>query len=127
MLAVLVAASFTVTPARRAQVIAAPVVEDEPAAARIAPMSRGLARTLRDVDGLELEISPPPTADATTAPDIDVVSQPALLDRDTGARAGSDRRADAEAGAEARANARADLASRCRAGHHDPRGGGSHA
>ena len=76
MLAVLVAASFTVTAARRAQVIAAPVVEDEPAAARIAPMSRGLARTLRDVDGLELEISPLPTADATTAPDIDVVSQP---------------------------------------------------
>ncbi len=76
MLAVLVAASFTVTPARRAQVIAAPVVEDELAAARIAPMSRGLARTLRDVDGLELTISPPPSADATTAPDIDVVSQP---------------------------------------------------
>ena len=76
MLAVLVAASFTVTPARRAQVIAAPVVEDEPAAARIAPMSRGLARTLRNVDGLELEISPPPTADAATAGDIDVVSQP---------------------------------------------------
>jgi uncharacterized protein YkwD len=73
MLAVLVAASFTVTPARRAHVSAAPVVDDEPAAARIAPMSRGLARTLRNVDDLEIAIAPLPTAEATAPPDIDVV------------------------------------------------------
>jgi uncharacterized protein YkwD len=76
MLAVLVAASFTVTPARRAQVSAAPVVDDEPAAVRTAPMSRGLARALRDVDNLELAVSPEPTAEATAAPDVDVVAQP---------------------------------------------------
>ncbi|HKC90669.1 MAG TPA: CAP domain-containing protein, partial [Candidatus Limnocylindria bacterium] len=68
MLAGLVVASFTVTPARRAQVSAAPTVEDEPAAARIAPMSRGLVRELRDVDGLEIAASPIPTPEATDAP-----------------------------------------------------------
>jgi uncharacterized protein YkwD len=65
MLAGLVVASFTVTPTRRAQVSAAPTVEDEPPAGRIAPMSRGLVRELRDVDGLEIAASAMPTADAT--------------------------------------------------------------
>jgi uncharacterized protein YkwD len=76
MLASLVLASFTVNPAQRAQVSAAPTIENEPAAARIAPMSRGLARVLRDVDNLELEVSPPPTPEATLAPVIDVVPVP---------------------------------------------------
>jgi uncharacterized protein YkwD len=69
MLAGLVVASFTVTPARRAQVSAAPTIDDEPVAARIAPMSRGLARVLRDIDNLELTVSPSlsPTPEATAA------------------------------------------------------------
>jgi uncharacterized protein YkwD len=62
LLAGLVVASFTVTPAHRAQVSAAPtmtaeVSADEPAAARIAPMSRGLARSLRIADDVEIELS----------------------------------------------------------------------
>ena len=62
LLAGLVVASFTVTPARRAQVSTAPamsdgVSEDEPAAVRIAPMSRGLARSLRMADDVEIELS----------------------------------------------------------------------
>jgi uncharacterized protein YkwD len=70
LLAGLVVASFTVTPARRAQVSAAPTVTaevsaDEPAAARIAPMSRGLARSLRIADDVEIELSP--AADAVPA------------------------------------------------------------
>ena len=58
MLFGLVLASFTVTPTRRAQQasVTTPAIEVEPAAARIAPMSRGLARDLRDVDGLELAV-----------------------------------------------------------------------
>jgi uncharacterized protein YkwD len=76
MLAGLVVASFTVTPTRRAQVSAAPATADkpataeEPAAARIAPMSRGLARALRDVDGLEFAVSPLPTPEPTQTPDL---------------------------------------------------------
>src|SRR2546427_818663 len=68
MLAGLVVASFTVTPTRRAQVSATPTMDDEPAAARIAPMSRGLVRGLRDIDDLELTVSPPPTPDLTQPP-----------------------------------------------------------
>lgn len=61
MLASLVLASFTVVPARRAPVVAAPTmaaptIEEEPAAARVAPMSRGLARELRMIDNLELTV-----------------------------------------------------------------------
>jgi uncharacterized protein YkwD len=67
MLAGLVVASFTVTPAQpaaRVTVAQAPV--EEPAAARIAPMSRGLARELRDIDGLEFAAaSAPPETSAT--------------------------------------------------------------
>jgi uncharacterized protein YkwD len=72
MLAGLVVASFTVTPTRRAQVSAAPTIENEPAAARIAPMSRGLARELRDIDGFELSValSSTPEASAPTAVDV---------------------------------------------------------
>ena len=73
MLAGLVVASFTVTPTRRAQVSAAPTVDDEPPSARIAPMSRGLVRELRDVDGLEVAASPTPTPEAIAAPAIEVV------------------------------------------------------
>jgi uncharacterized protein YkwD len=75
MLAGLVVASFTVTPTRRAQVIAAPTIEDEPAAARIAPMSRGLVRGLRDIDGLEFAVSPLPTPEPTDAPAVAVVPE----------------------------------------------------
>jgi uncharacterized protein YkwD len=59
MLAGLVVASFTVTPARRTATMVAPAIEDEPAAARVAPMSRGLARALPIVDDLDLT---PPSA-----------------------------------------------------------------
>jgi uncharacterized protein YkwD len=75
MLAGLVVASFTVTPTRRAQVSAAPTVDVEPAAARIAPMSRGLIRGLRDVDGLEFTVSPLPTTEPTSAPAVEVVPE----------------------------------------------------
>ena len=68
MLAGLVVASFTVTPTRRAQVIAAPIIENEPAAARIAPMSRGLARELRDVEGFELSVALTSTPEPSAAP-----------------------------------------------------------
>ncbi len=84
MLAGLVLASFTVVPARRAPVIAAPAIEEEPAAARVAPMSRGLARGMRMIDNLELtvfasaeaqpalaavvEASPEPLAEPTAEP-----------------------------------------------------------
>jgi uncharacterized protein YkwD len=71
MLAGLVLASFTMTPTRRAEqavataiVAAAPIIEGEPAAGRIAPMSRGLARALRYVDDLEIAVSSDATADA---------------------------------------------------------------
>jgi uncharacterized protein YkwD len=76
MLTALVVASFTVTPARVAPVSATTTIENEPAAARIAPMSRGLARVLRDVDNLELEVSPLPTPEASAAPAIEVVPVP---------------------------------------------------
>jgi uncharacterized protein YkwD len=75
MLAGLVVASFTVTPTRRAQVSAAPAIGEEPAAARIAPMSRGLIRGLRDIDGLELAVSPLPTPEPTEPPAIAVVPE----------------------------------------------------
>jgi len=70
MLAGLVLASFTVTPTRPAQVSAVPIIEVEPAAARIAPMSRGLVRGFRDIDDLEVAGSPSPevTAAAATEP-----------------------------------------------------------
>ena len=75
MLAGLIVASFTVTPSPRAQVTAAPKVADEPAATRIAPMSRGLARELRDIDNLELSVSPSTTTQPTTAPAIERVPE----------------------------------------------------
>jgi uncharacterized protein YkwD len=73
MLAGLVVASFTVTPTRRTQVSTAPTIEEEPAAARIAPMSRGLIRQFRDIDGLEFSVEPLPTPEATPAPAIEAV------------------------------------------------------
>jgi uncharacterized protein YkwD len=85
MLAGLVLASFTVTPptpARRLQASVAPTVEDEPAAARIAPMSRGLARALRDINGLELDVlqspSPEPSAATTLDPAPEAPLDPAV-------------------------------------------------
>src|SRR5438445_11555798 len=75
MLAGLVVASFTVTPARRAQVSATPTIDDEPAAARIAPMSRGLVRALREIDNLELMVSPAPTSELTQAPPVAAVPE----------------------------------------------------
>src|SRR5205814_1905771 len=74
LLAGLVVASFTVTPTRRAPVSAPPTVEVEPAAARIAPMSRGLIRELRDIDGLELA-APLPTPEASSVPPSEVVPE----------------------------------------------------
>jgi uncharacterized protein YkwD len=73
MLAGLVVASFTVTPTRRAQVSAAQTIENEPAAARIAPMSRGLVRQLRDIDDLQLLVTTEPTPDASAAPAVEAV------------------------------------------------------
>jgi uncharacterized protein YkwD len=75
MLAGLVVASFTVTPARHVQVSAAPAIGDEPVTARIAPMSRGLVRELRDIDDLEIVISPGPAAEATAAPATEPVTE----------------------------------------------------
>jgi uncharacterized protein YkwD len=68
MLAGLVVASFTVTPVRPARVTVALTIVDEPAAARVAPMSRGLVRELRDVDGLELAAPPLPTPEPSPNP-----------------------------------------------------------
>jgi uncharacterized protein YkwD len=76
MLAGLVVASFTVTPARRAATIVAPAREDEPATARVAPMSRGLARVPRTLDDLDMLASRSPTAEPTPAPEPEVASQP---------------------------------------------------
>jgi uncharacterized protein YkwD len=68
MLAGLVLASFTMVPGRRAPVIVAPTIEDEPAAARVAPMedelaaarvapmSRGVVRNLHVVDELQVDL-----------------------------------------------------------------------
>lgn len=75
MLAGLVLASFTVTPTRRADVVATPTMDDEPVAARIAPMSRGLTHALRDVDNLEVALSPTSTPEATAAPAVEAVPE----------------------------------------------------
>jgi len=75
MLAGLVVASFTVTPARLARVTVVLTIEDEPAAARIAPMSRGLVRDLRDVDGLELAVTPLPTPEPSAAPVVEATPE----------------------------------------------------
>ena len=75
MLAGLILASFTVTPAPRALTTGAPKIAEEPAALRIAPMSRGLARELRDIDNLELSASTSPTSEPTTAPAIEGVPE----------------------------------------------------
>jgi len=77
MLVGLVVASFTVTPAQRAQVSVsvAPTVEDEPAGARTAPMSRGLAHGLRTIDDLEIEASPAPAPEATAAPAVEAAPE----------------------------------------------------
>lgn len=71
MLAGLVLASFTVVPPSRAPVAVATTIEDEPASARVAPMSRGLARDLRMIDNLEATVFD----DATTASTDAVVAQ----------------------------------------------------
>jgi uncharacterized protein YkwD len=76
MLAGLVVASFTVTPARRTPTIVAPAIEDEVAASRVAPMSRGLVRSLRDIDDLEVLPSPSPTPDPTPAPAVEAAPEP---------------------------------------------------
>jgi uncharacterized protein YkwD len=76
MLAGLVVASFTVSPARRAQVSAPPTIVDEPAALRIAPMSRGLARALRDVDNLEIEVVPSPTSEPIAVAEVAASPEP---------------------------------------------------
>src|SRR5207245_756236 len=46
-----------------------------PSAARIAPMSRGLVRGLRDIDNLELTVSPAPTPELTQAPAVAAVPE----------------------------------------------------
>ena len=76
MLAGLVLASFTMTPERRTQVSAVATIEEEPAAARIAPMSRGLVRELRSIDGLELAVSPSPAPELSPAPVVAAVPDP---------------------------------------------------
>jgi uncharacterized protein YkwD len=57
MLAGLVLASFTMTPERRAPILAAPT-DDAPSEARIAPLSRGIIRGLRAYDDLDPALSP---------------------------------------------------------------------
>jgi uncharacterized protein YkwD len=80
MLAGLVLASFTVVPARRAApVLATPTLEDEPAAARVAPMSRGLARGLRMVDNLEVTDFQSATTEFVGASFVEAVSAPEPL------------------------------------------------
>jgi uncharacterized protein YkwD len=76
MLAGLVLASFTVVPARRAPVMAAPAIEHESAAARVAPMSRGLAPNLRMIDNLEVTDLTSATTESAGAPSVETVSAP---------------------------------------------------
>jgi uncharacterized protein YkwD len=75
MLAGLVLASFTMSPTGRTEQAGAPgigavapIIENEPAAARIAPMSRGLAGALRYVDDLEIAVPTEPQSDAVVVP-----------------------------------------------------------
>jgi uncharacterized protein YkwD len=84
VLAGLVLASFTVTPQRQAPVIVAPS-DDVAAEARIAPVSRGTIRWVRDVDAALSPPSPPipepndlpaPEAVAETQPEATVASEP---------------------------------------------------
>ena len=101
MLAGLVLASFTVVPPSRAPVTvaAASASMDEPASARVAPMSRGLAPALRMIDDLEMTVFdsttpastevvvvlavspgpslPEPAAEAAPVPEAEVVLRPA--------------------------------------------------
>jgi len=74
MLAGLVLASFTVTPTRPAQVSSAPALE-EPAGARILPVSRGVVRELHVIDDLEPALVPSSAFGATAAPAIAVVPE----------------------------------------------------
>jgi uncharacterized protein YkwD len=67
MLAGLVLASFTVTPQRAAPVIVAPS-DDVAAEARIAPVSRGTIRWIRDNEDLAPPPSPPSTPEARDLP-----------------------------------------------------------
>jgi uncharacterized protein YkwD len=97
MLAGLVLASFVVPPTRPAQVsVVAPTIEGEPAAARIAPMSRGLVRGLRDIDDLEIPTVPAvpeavavpaaetsPEATVEPAADVSAASEPATTPEPT--------------------------------------------
>lgn len=79
MLAGLVLASFTVVPPSRAPAIAAPTIQDEPASARVAPMSRGLVRGLRMADDLEVTDFDGATTASSEAPAVAAVSAPEPL------------------------------------------------
>jgi len=72
MLASLVLASFTITPQRPAPVIVAPS-DDVAAEARIAPVSRGTVRWIRDSEDLAPPPSPPLTPEATVLPAAEAV------------------------------------------------------
>jgi uncharacterized protein YkwD len=76
MLAGLVLASFTVAPPSRARVAVAgaPAIEHEPASARVAPMSRGLAPALRMVDNLEVTVFESTTSASTDVAAVEAVS-----------------------------------------------------
>ena len=78
MLAGLVLASFTLTPERRAPVVAAPT-SDDAREARIVPLSRGVIRGLRVYDEPEPAPSPAPTSEATPGVAVEAVpdAQPA--------------------------------------------------
>jgi uncharacterized protein YkwD len=76
MLAGLVLASFTVVPPSRAPLAVAggPAIEHEPASARVAPMSRGLAPALRMVDNLEVTVFESTTSASTDVAAVEAVS-----------------------------------------------------
>ena len=72
MLAGLVLASFTLTPERRAPVLAAPTSDDS-REARIVPVSRGVIRGLRVYDEPEPAPSSAPTSEATPGVAVEAV------------------------------------------------------
>ena len=81
MLAGLVLASFTVVPPSRSPGVVAVRVtmEDEPASARVAPMSRGLAPALRMVDNLEMSVFDSTTSPLPEVPAVEAASLAAPL------------------------------------------------
>jgi uncharacterized protein YkwD len=79
LLAGLVLASFTVTPERRAPVLAEPTNNDA-IEARILPMSRGVIRGLRLFDEPEATPSPSPATEATADAAVQATADPQPAD-----------------------------------------------